>query len=323
MPTQVQIRGAAQATQEARTLAARELDINTTDARLCVHDGATAGGMRHVNARDAQNQEFTAAAASGTDTITATYAYVPASYTARQKFGFIAANNNTGAATFNANSVGAVTIKKASDGALADLEADDIVQGAYYEVTHNGTYFILAGGTGGGGGLKPKATATLTGTSVAMTGIFTPGNNYRVIIPNMMVNSGGSGISTFVAQLSNDGGSSWLSSHSMKGLSSSGTNLYAGQASTLMGLDTSIVTGNRNRVEIELFNPGGSVSTPVKISGFVNFGGNAWGSSGGGESYFEASGYVSDASPKDSIRFTTGSSGGLAGNVYVYETPIS
>jgi len=29
MPTQVQIRGAAQATQEARTLAARELDVNT------------------------------------------------------------------------------------------------------------------------------------------------------------------------------------------------------------------------------------------------------------------------------------------------------
>ena len=58
MATQVQIRGAAQATQEARTLVSRELDVNTTDNRISIHNGSFSGGIRHVNMYDQQNNEF-------------------------------------------------------------------------------------------------------------------------------------------------------------------------------------------------------------------------------------------------------------------------
>ena len=112
MTKQVQVRGTSQASQESRTLASRELDINTTDSRICIHDGSTAGGVPHVNWRDAQNQEYTYAAASGTNTITITLAKAPAAYQAGQKFVFKAANTNTASATLNVNSLGAKTIKK-------------------------------------------------------------------------------------------------------------------------------------------------------------------------------------------------------------------
>lgn len=147
MPTQVQIRGAAQAMQEARTLVSRELDVNTTDGRISIHDGSTAGGIPHANFRDIQNQEYTYAAASGTNAITVTLAKAPAAYAAGQKFAFKAANNNTGSATYNVNGLGAVTIKKATILGLVTLDPDDIVKDGIYEVTYSttGPEFILTG----------------------------------------------------------------------------------------------------------------------------------------------------------------------------------
>lgn len=204
MTTQVQIRGASQATQEARTLAARELDVNTTDSRIVVHDGSTAGGMKHVNARDAQNQEFTYAAASGTDTITATYAYTP-SQQAGQKFGFKAANNCTGPATFNPNSAGAKTIKKTQAGALVDLEPDDIVQNAYYEVADNGTYYILLG-SGGAAAQVYTAITAANDASVEMASVFTAGNDYDIELTHVIPSSDAV---NFYLQFTDDNGSTY------------------------------------------------------------------------------------------------------------------
>lgn len=164
MPTQVQIRGAAQATQETRTLASRELDINTTDDRLSVHDGTTVGGIPHLNFKDAQNQEFTYAAATGTDAIAITLSKAPDAYAAGQSFEFKAANNITGSATLNVNSLGAKTIKKVSSGAVEALAADDIVQDGIYRVTYDGTDFILIGAGGGAAGWE-YGSVSLSGTS--------------------------------------------------------------------------------------------------------------------------------------------------------------
>ena len=150
MPTQVQIRGAAQATQEVRTLASRELDVNTTDKRICIHDGSTAGGIPHVNYADHQNQEFVYAAATGTDAIAISLAIAPAAYQAGQKFCFKAANNNTGSATLNVNSLGAQTLKKKGS-TLETLSADDIIAGGIYTVYYDGTDFIIElGGSSAG-----------------------------------------------------------------------------------------------------------------------------------------------------------------------------
>lgn len=147
MTTQVQIRGAVQATQEARTLASRELDVNTTDKRVCLHDGSTAGGIPHLNYIDAQNQEYTYGAAAGTNSITVDMNKAPSAYAAGQRFSFKAAATNTGSATLNVNSLGAKTIKKVEAGALVTLDPNDIVIDSIHEVAYNGVDMILLGGS--------------------------------------------------------------------------------------------------------------------------------------------------------------------------------
>lgn len=181
MPTtQVQIRGNVEATQEARTLASRELDVNTTDARLSIHNGSTAGGIPHINCFDGQNNEFTYAAASGTDTITITLPVAPASYATGQTFKFKAAATNTGSATLNVNSLGAKTLKKknVSGGTIDNLIAGDIINGAMYSVTYDGTDFIVD--AVGGGGLANVSQGDLN-TSVHSFSLST-NNSYDIAV---------------------------------------------------------------------------------------------------------------------------------------------
>lgn len=136
MPTQVQIRGAVQATQEARTLASRELDVNTTDGRLAVHDGSTSGGIPHPNYADIQNGEYEYAAASGTNTITASIPRFSGPYAAGQKFRIKLANTITGPATVNFSSVGALTLKKknVAGGSLSAVASGDGISGGIYDI---------------------------------------------------------------------------------------------------------------------------------------------------------------------------------------------
>lgn len=136
MPTQVQIRGAAKATQEARTLAVRELDINVTDKRVCVHDGLTAGGMPHVNYKDHQNQEFTYGLATGINAMEVTLPKAPDGYYAGQKFTVRAENTITGAATININGLGALTLRKKdrNAGTIVNADSGDIIGGGVYTI---------------------------------------------------------------------------------------------------------------------------------------------------------------------------------------------
>lgn len=145
MATQVQIRGAASGTQNARTLAARELDVDTTNRRIAVHDGVRAGGYHMANYFDVQNQAFSYVGASGTNAITATYAPVPSAYAAGQSFKFKAAATNTGAVTLNVNSLGAKNVYKRdkASGSLVALVAGDIINGGVYTVDYDGTQFQL------------------------------------------------------------------------------------------------------------------------------------------------------------------------------------
>lgn len=68
------------------------------------------------------------------------YATALTAYAAGQKFRFLAASANTGAATLNVDSIGAKTIKKYHD---QDLAANDIESGGVYEVVYDGTNMQL------------------------------------------------------------------------------------------------------------------------------------------------------------------------------------
>jgi len=180
MPTQVQVRGTTQATQEARTLATRELDVNTTDVRLAIHDGSTAGGVPHANCFDIQNQEWTYAAATGTNSLTVTLAKAPGAYAAGQKFAVKAQNTNTGSVTINFNSLGAKTVKKITSGGIVVLAASDFIQGGIYEMTYDGTDMIVSSGVGGSGARLVASQTAASSSSLSFDDLFTSGKNYII-----------------------------------------------------------------------------------------------------------------------------------------------
>jgi len=82
---------------------------------------------------------------SGADTITATGPLAVAAYVAGQRFSFIAAAANTGAATLDINGIGVKSITK--NGATA-LAANDILINSIVLVEYDGTQFQMIGGGG-------------------------------------------------------------------------------------------------------------------------------------------------------------------------------
>lgn len=98
---------------------------------------------------------------------------ISTAYAAGMIFRFKADKTNTGAATFNADGVGAVDIRKG--GAQTALVAGDIVQNGIYDVSHNGTYFILLNPETGQGaaGFQPL-DATLTALAALQTTTVAP-----------------------------------------------------------------------------------------------------------------------------------------------------
>lgn len=107
---------------------------------------------------------------SGTNTIAATLPAPFTAYATGQKFHFVAASANTGAATININALGAKNITKS--GATA-LGAGDIVAGGAYILIYDGTQFQLSGGAGGGasaGGVLYENSTTLSSSYTLSTG---------------------------------------------------------------------------------------------------------------------------------------------------------
>jgi hypothetical protein len=110
---------------------------------------------------------------SGTDTITAVGAVGMTAYATGQKFTFIGAGSNTGAATLNINSIGAKAITK--NGATA-LAAGDITSGAAAEVVYDGTQFQLVSATAG--------LSTPVSVANGGTGLSSPGTTGNVLTSN-------------------------------------------------------------------------------------------------------------------------------------------
>ena len=121
----------------------------------------------------AQNQGYLLiGTVAGADTITGLLSPAVTAYVAGQKFSFIAAGTNTGAATLNINSVGAKSITKLGTTALA---AGDIQANAVILVEYDGTQFQLINMvaqaavnlSGGSAGTVPYQSAANTTAQLA------------------------------------------------------------------------------------------------------------------------------------------------------------
>lgn len=96
---------------------------------------------------------------SGSTAITATAPIVMTAYATGQKFTFVAAGTNTGAATLNINSIGVKSITKNGTTALV---AGDLISGAAVEVVYDGTQFQL---------INPNITILGVSSALAPTSI--------------------------------------------------------------------------------------------------------------------------------------------------------
>lgn len=134
---------------------------------------------------------------SGTDTytvsISVTGLYSGAeTYTAGDQFTLQFPNANTGAATININSEGAIAIEK-EGGALS---AGDLIAGGIYRVAYDGTAFQIISGAGSGGGSGTLTSVGLTlGTSGTDAGVsgspLTSDGNITLNLPSASVTNRG------------------------------------------------------------------------------------------------------------------------------------
>lgn len=103
-----------------------------------------------------------AGTSAGTDTITASVTPAITAYVAGQRFSFKAGGTNTGAATINFNSVGAIAVQKLGAALVAgDITADDIVEGEIRDVSATKTFQITS----------PLRTPVLTAGSIPVASL--------------------------------------------------------------------------------------------------------------------------------------------------------
>jgi hypothetical protein len=95
-----------------------------------------------ANIAQVQNSFGSFLTVSGTDTITATVSPSLTAYASGQMFAFVAANTNTGAVTINISSLGAKSITKNGNTALA---AGDINANYLFVIVYDGTQFQVVG----------------------------------------------------------------------------------------------------------------------------------------------------------------------------------
>lgn len=196
MSNQVQIRRDTDADVMAGTPVEGEVWYNITKKRLHAGDGVTAGGIILPNAADLMGQSFTAATAGGSaNALTLSLPVAPAAYAKYQRFTFEAASTNTGPATLSVNGLSAIGLRKVSSGALAALDAGDLISGLIYSVVYNGSYFVLEGGAAASsamGELLSVVNASGAGTIDFTSGIDSSYAVYELVLDNLLPGANGS-----------------------------------------------------------------------------------------------------------------------------------
>lgn len=231
-------------TPNASATVAGKVEIATSAQSIAGTDTGETGALVSVLpsdiAKNTQNQAHTYATDTGAaDAYAIAPAVAPAAYAAGQRFAFKAANTNTGAATVNVSTLGAVTIKKR--GGLGDLLANDIIAGQIVEVEHDGTNFQLISpeqnppgenyfGDGSDGDVTLSAGTTTLSTdmfynNLTMTGsaILNP-NGYKVFVQGVCT----IGASAKVQRNGNNGTAGTSNAGAGAGGGAGGTALNAG-----------------------------------------------------------------------------------------------
>jgi len=185
--TQTQLRRGTSAQVAAMTPVDGEPVYNTTNDRLHMGDGSTAGGIPHITSNDERQQTFVYATCGGTaNAITLTNSPVVASYASPLRLKFKATNTNSGATTVNVDGLGTKNIYKLSGTSLIALTGNEIVSGAIYELNYDGTQFQL--GSGAGGGVK-----TITAQVFTSSGTYTPSAGMLYCIVELVGGGAGGG----------------------------------------------------------------------------------------------------------------------------------
>lgn len=141
--TQVQRRRGTQSQCEAGTPVEGEIWVDTTFDTLRVGDGSKAGGFLMPNAEHIQESTFNYASAVGSDSLSVTLFPVPDNPSTGFSFKFRAAENNTGSVDIAVNGQSPVEIRKIQGNSIVSLDPNDLITDGIYEVTHNGTYYLL------------------------------------------------------------------------------------------------------------------------------------------------------------------------------------
>lgn len=330
--TQTQLRRDTSANVAAATPASGEPGWDTTNKRLVVGDGTTAGGIKCVMAKDQQNQTFIAGTVGGTgDAITLTNSPVVAAYAQNQRFTFKAGAANTGAVTLNVDSLGTKNVKKMNNGALAALVANDIISGGTYDVFYDGTQFQIKGLSEGPytsgalvylGTRTASASATLDFTSL-MSSTY---DDYLFIIDNIQPATNGA---DFWMRTSSDNGANYDSG--------AGSYYYAYNELAAASSTTASNTPDGSSTDTKMFLANGvNNNSALPLSGDVKFRGvnntsvfksvkyslnyfNSVSASGTGFRSLEGGGVRTDSSNAlNAVRFMFNTGNIASGNIKLY-----
>lgn len=147
--TQTQIRRGTQGQIEGFVPVEGEVIYDQTNQTLRPGDGTRPGGFMMPNGFHIQNQYFTYAEDTGSENaLVADLPLAPLTLTMGLGVKIRVAVTNTGESTLNLNSLGAVGVRKVQAGTLAQLAAGDLSAGIAYDMTYDGTYFVMS--TAGG-----------------------------------------------------------------------------------------------------------------------------------------------------------------------------
>lgn len=264
--TQTQLRRGTAAQVAAMTPVDGEPVYNTTDDRLHLGNGSTAGGIPHANSKDVQNQVFTYGTVGGSaNAITLAHTPPVLSYVNGLHLRFKATATNTNATTVDVDGLGTKNIYKLSGTSLVTLTGNEIVSGAVYDLNYDGTQFQLGSG-GGGGGAPDVQSFTSSGTWTKPSGM---NSASRVLIEAW--GAGGGGGSSNGSGPGALGGTttvgSLLTAYGGAGSSASGTNGGAGGGYSAVNTATAQVNDSG-------FEGSGAVaSTSIATGGFFTGGG--------------------------------------------------
>lgn len=327
--TQTQLRRGTITQVNAMTPVDGEPIYNTTDDRLHMGNGSTAGGIPHATFRDIQSETFVTATVGGTaNAITLTLTPALAAYANGVRIRFKATANNTGATTVNVSGLGTRNIYKLSGTSLVALTGGEIVSGAWYELNDDGAQFQL--GSGGAG-----ASLTVVQQVFTSSGTYTPTSGMKYcIVEAVGGGGGGGGGSTSTAGGGGGGAGGYArSTYSAATIGASRT-VTIGSAGTGGGIATngngggttslgtlfSCTGGSGGGAAASGGGPGGgaggSTSADINIDGGEGYYGGAGGGGqggGGGNSFFGGGGGSTASTDDGRVGKAYGSGGGGGG----------